>query len=115
MKNYARLIPEMVWIYTVHNEFLRRSAETGIPGGLAFLAVLIGGFRIAFRLSRSNLPFVSITAVGWTGALVAIIWQLNWVPWMGWAYNAMLWFTLGLMDGVDSKIREGGREWISQP
>jgi hypothetical protein len=32
--------------------------------------------------------------------LVALIWQMNWVPWIGWSYNAMLWLMLGLMDGA---------------
>lgn len=88
------------WLFTVHNEFLLRAAESGIPGAIAFIALLVVGFRVASRLGRTTPSFISISALGWSGALVALIWQMNCVPWTGWSYNAMLWFMLGLMDGA---------------
>ena len=88
------------WLFTVHNEFLLRAAETGIPGALAFVLLLIVGFRVALRLARTQPSLMSISALGWTGALAALTWQMNWVPWIGWSYNAMLWLMFGLMDGA---------------
>ena len=112
LKSYAIGLDDQ-WLSTVHNEFLRRAAETGLPGALAFIALLVMGFRMAVRLSRAQNSFISTVAIGWIGALVAVTWQMAWVPWAGWSYNAMLWFMLGLMDGVDSKMRLGVGEWPS--
>jgi O-antigen ligase len=105
LRGYANGVDQ--WLFTVHNEFMLRAAETGILGALAFLALLVAGFRVALRLVRTKTSLVSITALGWTGALVALVWQMNWVPWIGWSYNAMLWLMLGLMDGAQ---RLPGRE-----
>ena len=92
------------WLFTVHNEFLLRAAETGILGALAFVGLLIVGFRVALRLARTRPSLMSISGLGWTGALVALIWQMNWVPWIGWSYNAMLWLMFGLMDGAQRVV-----------
>jgi O-antigen ligase len=88
------------WLFLVHNEFLLRAAETGIPGAIAFVVLLVVAFRTALRLTRSPPSLVSVAALGWCGGLVALVWQMNWVPWIGWSYNAMLWVMLGLMDGA---------------
>ena len=32
---------------------------------------------------------------------IALAWQMLWVPWRGFSYNAILWFMLGLVDGID--------------
>jgi hypothetical protein len=92
------------WLFTVHNEFLRRAAETGLPGALAFVALLVTGFRVALRLTRSELSIIRVSALGWLAALIALVWQMNWVPWGGWSYNAMLWIMLGLMDGAQRLV-----------
>jgi hypothetical protein len=92
------------WLFTVHNEFLRRAAETGVPGALAFVVFLVIGFRVALRLTRSELSLISVSALGWLAALIALVWQMNWVPWGGWSYNAMLWIMLGLMDGAQRLV-----------
>ena len=102
LKGYSSGVDQ--WIFTVHNEFLLRAAETGIPGALAFIALLVVGFRVTLRLARSRPSLVSITAIGWFGGLVALVWQMNWVPWIGWSYNAMLWLMLGVMDGAQRLV-----------
>lgn len=86
------------WLYTVHNEYLLRAAETGIPGGIAFVALLIAGFRLAMRLSRARQYTLSTMALGWSAGLLALAWQMYWVPWRGFEYNALLWFMLGLTE-----------------
>jgi O-antigen ligase len=45
-RGYANGVDQ--WLYTVHNEFLLRAAENGIPGALAFVAFLIVGFASRF-------------------------------------------------------------------
>lgn len=103
---FHNYIPEGMdqWIFTVHNEFLLRAAETGIPGVVAFMAFLFIGFKVALRLLQSDSTFIKTCALGWFGALSALVWQMNWVPWNGWSYNAMLWIMLGLMDGAQRLI-----------
>jgi hypothetical protein len=96
------------WLFVVHNEFLLRAAETGIPGMIAFVALLVVAFRIALRLARTTLSLISVTSMGWFGALIALVWQMNWVPWTGWSYNAMFWFMLGLIDAARRLVQQDG-------
>ena len=88
------------WLYTVHNVYLLWAAETGIPGGIAFITLLVVAFRLTYRLSREPPSLISICATGCLGALIVLAWMMFWVPWIGFSYNAMLWFTLGIMDGA---------------
>ena len=92
------------WLFTVHNVYLLWAAETGIPGGIAFIALLVAGFRISFRLSRTPTSLVSICATGWFGAMVVLVWMMFWAAWIGFSYNAMFWFMLGLMDGAQRLV-----------
>jgi putative inorganic carbon (HCO3(-)) transporter len=96
------------WLFIVHNEFLLRAAEIGIPGALAFIFFLIVGFKVALRLARTGQTLVAVCALGWFGALIALVWQMNWVPWSGWSYNAMLWVMLGLMDAAQRLVVQDG-------
>jgi putative inorganic carbon (HCO3(-)) transporter len=96
------------WLFVVHNEFLLRAAEIGIPGALAFVFFLIVGFKVALRLARTGQTLIGVCALGWFGALIALVWQMNWVPWIGWSYNAMLWVMLGLMDAAQRLVVHDG-------
>lgn len=104
---------EAHWLFTVHNEFLLRAAETGIPGALAFVALLVVAVRTALRLVRADATLLGTAALGWVGALAALVWQMNWVPWSGFAYNAMFWLVLGLMDGADRLV--AGERAVAAP
>jgi O-antigen ligase len=88
------------WVYTVHNEFLLRAAETGVPGMMAFAALIIAGFRMGVQTMRSRHPTFMIVGVAGTAALLSLVWQMSWVPWTGFSYNAMFWFMLGIMDAT---------------
>jgi O-antigen ligase len=99
---YKPYIPAGVhqWIAAVHNEFLLRAAETGLIGLIAFVALMVAAFRIGARLLRSPRPQFVTVGAGWIAAMCSLIWQMSWVPWTGFTYNAMLWFAIGLMDGA---------------
>ena len=92
------------WLYTVHNVYLLWAAETGIFGGLVFVWWLFAGFGIALRLARSPPSLISICATGWFGAMIILSWMMFWVPWIGFSYNAMFWFMLGLMDAAQRLV-----------
>ena len=92
------------WLFTVHNVYLLWAAETGIPGGIAFIALLVIGLKVAIRLSRAPPSLLSICATGWFGAMIVLAWMMFWVPWIGFSYNAMFWFMLGLMDGAQRLV-----------
>jgi putative inorganic carbon (hco3(-)) transporter len=93
------------WLFTVHNQYLLQAAETGIPGGIAFIVILISGLRVALRLSRGPPSLISVCAAGWFSALIVLMWIMFWVPWNGFSFNAMLWFMFGLMEGAQRVVR----------
>ena len=103
-KNYLTSGTKQGWVYEVHNEFLLRAAETGILGGVAFIVLLVLALRQAYRLTKSQNPTVAVIAVGWFGSIISLCWQMAWVPWRGFSYNAMLWCMLGLMDGATKHL-----------
>ena len=80
--------------------YLLWAAETGILGGIAFTSIVFMGAIVALRLSRGPPSLISICATGWFGAVIVLAWMMAWVPWIGFSYNAIFWFTLGLMDGA---------------
>lgn len=88
------------WKWRVHNEFLLRAAETGIPGGLSFIALLVIGLRVALRLSRARQLGIGTFGLAWSSGLVALAFSMYWVPWTGFAYNAILWLLLGVADAL---------------
>jgi putative inorganic carbon (hco3(-)) transporter len=95
------------WLFTVHNQYLLWAAETGIPGGIAFIVLIVTGFKIALRVSRAPPSLISICATGWFGAMIVLAWMMFWVPWIGFTYNAMFWFMLGLMDAAQRLVPTG--------
>ena len=103
------------WVYVVHNEFLLRAAETGVPGLLAFIALIVVGFRLGARLARSPRPTLVVAGFGWTGALLSLVWQMSWVPWNGFTFNSMLWCMLGLLDATCSFERGTGASRDARP
>lgn len=94
------------WVAGVHNEYLMRAAETGIVGGLTFIWLLLAALSQARRLSRSPNGSVRTFGLGWTAGLIALSWQMYWVPWRGFSYNAMLWLFLGLAEGLE-RLEDG--------
>src|SRR5262249_39454201 len=69
------------WLYTVHNEYLLRTAETGIIGGLVFVVLLLKAFGQFRRESTRGSWEQRTFAVGMTAGMLAVCWQMYWVPW----------------------------------
>ncbi|HZS50108.1 MAG TPA: O-antigen ligase family protein [Bryobacterales bacterium] len=95
-ENY--LTPDLAkgWLYVVHNVYVLRAAETGLPG-LAALVFLLGAF---FRLAspeRMQEAEARVMALGWRAGLIALSWEMLWDVSLGPAANSLLWFLSGLM------------------
>jgi len=88
------------WLYTVHNEYLLRTAETGIPGGIAFVALIITSLRQALRVSRATTKSRTLwtLGLGWAAALLGLCFEIYWDAWRGFTYNAMLWMMFALTE-----------------
>ncbi len=92
------LTPELSdrWLYVVHNVYLLRAAETGLPGLAAWLVFLWMAFRRASP-ERMAVPLARRMALGWRAGLIALSWQMLWDVSLGPPANALLWFLCGLM------------------
>jgi len=93
------LTPELAekWQSIVHNAYLLRTAETGIPGGIMFIVVMLVVLRQCIRLSRSQTPAIRTLAFG-TGANIVSMWQLMyWDPWTHVPAQQLFWFLAGLV------------------
>jgi len=89
------------WLYTVHNEYLLRTAESGILGGLAWVWILLAALRQSRDLlKRSASLEIRALALAWGAGLLNLAWQMYWVPWRGFGYNALFWFMLGLIEAA---------------
>ena len=49
-------------------------------------------------------------AIGMTAGMLAVCWQMYWVPWRGFSYNAILWLLLGAGEGVALLQKQGQRD-----
>jgi putative inorganic carbon (HCO3(-)) transporter len=61
-----RRTPKMLYEYShAHNQFLHTAAELGIPGLVAYLAILFGIYRMTKEVKRSILPeWIRMTSRG---------------------------------------------------
>jgi O-antigen ligase len=91
------LTPELAdkWLYVVHNVYMLRAAETGIPGLAAWLVFLVAAFRMASPDKMAH-PTAQRIALGWRAGLLALGWQMMWDVSLGPAANSLLWFLCGL-------------------
>jgi O-antigen ligase len=99
-KQYLPPGSDRFWLAGVHNEYLMRTAETGIAGGVAFVWVLLSALSQARRLSRSSDTRTRIFGLGWSAGLLALAWQMYWVPWRGFSYNSILWLFMGAAEAL---------------
>jgi O-antigen ligase len=104
-KSFARAEIGEHWLSFVHDQYLLRAAETGIPGLIALLSLIAFALRQAWRLSRSHERDVASTALGWSAALVALFWHMVWERWQLFSDVAVFWFVLGLIEGAEINQR----------
>ena len=94
------------WQWTVHNHYLLRSAETGIPGGAMFVLLLLLALRQAMRLRKSSNRLVSATALGWSAGIVSQLFSMYWDMWTFFTGQSMFWFLLGIVSAAEQISRE---------
>ena len=102
------LTPELAdkWLYVVHNVYVLRAAETGLPGVAAWLALLAAAFRLASP-GRMLHPAARRLALGCRAGLLALGWEMLWDMSLGPAATSLLWFLCGLMLAAARVGREG--------
>jgi O-antigen ligase len=100
------------WQYVVHNHYLLRAAETGIPGALAFVLLLVMAVRLALRVSQSSVPLIRTLAIGVAATVVAEMNQMYWEIWTEVGPTELLWFLLGLLGAAETmqtrQVERGG-------
>jgi len=70
IEQYLPVSLRHTWEYTVHNEYLLRAAETGIPGFLIYYALLLIMMRKLWKVARTSNPWIYMTALGLFASLV---------------------------------------------
>lgn len=101
-KSYLTLELKKKWQWTVHNHYLLRTAETGIPGGIAFVLLLLMGLRQALRMTYSSNHTVRIAALGWSAGIIAQCFGMYWDMWTLFPTHSIFWFLLGLMGAAEA-------------
>jgi len=98
------LTPELAekWLWTVHNYYLLRAAETGLPGGFAWILLLVMGLRQTLRLSKSSRLLIRTLALGIGAAIIALSHQMYWDMWTHVTAQGLFWFILGLLGAAES-------------
>jgi O-antigen ligase len=95
-----------VFPWPVHNEFLLIASELGLPALGLFLFILIVVFRMLVRIGRSGGdPFISHTAIGFLGGLVA--WCIHLQFEFTYVFIAMpIWAFIGVIQAMDQIANE---------
>jgi O-antigen ligase len=88
------------WIFIPHNQFLLVTAETGIPGLLAFIWMLWSSLRAARFSARSSDPFISEAGSILVAMHLALFWALNLDFVAGAQTYVFLWFLMGSSHGL---------------
>jgi O-antigen ligase len=94
-----------VWVFIVHNQFLLVASETGVPGLIAFLAVIGIALRAAVACMRARDPVLSETGAILTTSIVALIWALNLDHVAGAQTYILLWFIMSFAIGLRNVVQ----------
>ncbi len=88
-------------IYDSHQIFFQAAVDLGVPGLIAYLALVGSGIAIGFRMSKHHDPLVRSIAVGGTGSLVALhLYGLLNAMAPGSKPGLLFWYLLGLLAGI---------------
>jgi len=109
-RRYLTAEDEDQWLWIVHNRYLLRTAETGIPGGIALVLLFLSALRVALRLTRSRDPAISSLALGISAGIVSMLWEMYWDTFRGFAYNALLWMLFALLAALWQLERDRARD-----
>ncbi len=100
--------------YPVHNAFLMIAAESGILALIAFLFILLGGFKLAMLFFEGKDQFFSLLGIGWIcGILTWIVHAQFRMDFAG--INVFLWFSLGMVAALHQLLREEVRQKELKP
>jgi O-antigen ligase len=101
-KSYLTPDLERKWQWTVHNYYLLRTAETGILGGFAWLALIVAALRQAMRGRRSPCPLIRTMSLGWSAGIIGLCFTMYWDMWTLFTTQSVFWFLLGLMGAAEA-------------
>ena len=96
------------WLFVVHNAYLLRWAETGLVGVICYLMFLYCTLGDGLKLSQSGDRDLAIFGIGWTGGLVALLWEMWWDTSTAYAPNGLVWALAGFAAAawrIDRKAR----------
>jgi putative inorganic carbon (HCO3(-)) transporter len=104
-KQFRAMATSGQWLAIVHNQYLMRGAETGIPGLAAFVLLLAAALRQALRLARSADARLRTFGCGWSAAIVVLAWHMWWEAWQSFPEVSMLWLLLGAAEASETVER----------
>lgn len=64
IEQYLPVSLRHTWEYTVHNEYLLRAAETGIPGFLIYYTLVLTMMAKLWKVARSSNPWIYMVSLG---------------------------------------------------
>lgn len=89
------------WLASVHNQYLMRGAEAGVPGLAAFVLLLAAALRQALRLTRNVDGRMRTFGCGWSAAIVVLGWHMWWEIWQSFPEVSMFWLLLGAAEASE--------------
>ena len=101
--NRLRQLPTMGYTTAhAHNHFIHTGAELGIPGLIAYLAILIGAGYMCFEIWRkSKIGWMRIATLGLgCGQLAHFIFGMSDSIPLGAKVGIFFWFSLGLISAI---------------
>lgn len=110
------LIPPDTDIAHAHNIFLQTALDLGLPGLIAYLALLGIALATCWRCARRGGPLVRATALGLAAGLVGLhVYGLADAVALGSKPGVAFWFALGLIAALPNVARQEAREGAPKP
>lgn len=96
--------PEAEMARLAHNDYLEQASDSGIPGGVLYLAIVVGGLAVLYRRCRSD-SLLHATWLGLLGWGIQGITEFGlYIPAVGWSafwFLGWLWGMTGQRGGAD--------------
>jgi len=117
---FRRVVPVLYPLFTVppdtdighaHNVFLQTALDLGIPGLVAYLALLMTSLALCWRVAREGEGFVRAVALGLAGGLIALhTYGLTDAMALGSKPAVAFWYALGLVGALSQVSESSGKE-----